>query len=609
MSENTWRRSSSSSSGWDDGHSAATERNRESCAGIEYGARPALESSIHSTIRGIKRPRCTGHPSKQLSDVAIKQVSGLLASRGIGASSSQQEALVRRSGPCRKCYEAKDRPETASAALGRILRHRSPNHITTILRTTQIIAAARRLLTLNELDVAINTRLPWLHCLRNGAKDAEDVQEDCGDNRVNFMGLCKDLLKIDTNGVVNFCHKDMRNVISSVEFRRHFGLPQEDEILAAICIQHFGCREKASDDVESPKAFWCPVAEEQVCVLRDYAVSFWKDHYLKIRGGSQLVHSLLHESIVCSLAKNGPSETRCQRGCNDIFATGLEMAATHDLPVVGRAYSEMGAEVQQCNHSTHTPLHTAAANASTDMIRFLLECGADPNGFANDALDFQRRSCSANDAAVSIALALHSPEHKQCHCWRCCNCFSGRTPLHLAAATGQEESMKLLVAGGANINLSTRRHGDTALHLATKSGRLSIVQFLVTSGAEIGRQNSVGATALQFAKTGHHYLIAKLLLAVAPPVVIEPVIDAIYVEAAHDRDRSTSPVWRMHSLSLEDKPPRISISSSKAVRDATFPTKFGSTDSEMCPKNKEPLAREESWVLVEFPDNAMQGSR
>jgi ankyrin repeat protein len=608
MSENTSRRSSSSSSDWDVGHSATPECDRESCTGIGYGARPALESSIHSNVRGIKRSRCTGHPSKKLSDATIKQEPGLLARRRIGASSGQQEALARRSGPCRKCYEARDRTETASVTLRRILKHRSPDHIITILRTIQIIVAARRPLTLSELDVAVNTRLPSLHCLPNGAKDAEDVQGDRADDKVNFMGLCKDLLKIDSNGVVNFCHKDMRNIISSVEFRRQFGLPQEDEVLAAISIQHFGCREDASDDMASTKAFWCPVVEDEACVLRDYAVSFWKEHYLKIRGGSQLVHSFLHESIVSSLAK-GPSEVRCQRGCNDVFATGLEMAATHDLLVVGRAYSEMGAEVRQCNHSTHTPLHTAAANASTDMIRFLLECGADPNGFANDALESRRRPCSANDAAVSIALALRSPEHKQCHCWRCCNCFSGRTPLHLATATGQEESMKLLVAGGADINLSTRRHGDTALHLATKSGRLSVVQFLVASGAEIGRQNSIGATALQFAKTGHHYLIAKLLIAVAPPVVIEPAIDAVYVEAAHDRDQSTSPVWRMHSLSLEDKPPRISISSSKAVRDATYPTKFGPTDSEMCPNNKEPLAREESWILVEFPDNAMQDSR
>jgi ankyrin repeat protein len=175
----------------------------------------------------------------------------------------------------------------------------------------------------------------------------------------------------------------------------------------------------------------------------------------------------------------------------------------------------------------------------------------------------------------------------------------------LAASTGQETSLRVLVAGGADINLSTKRHGDIALHLATKAGKFGVVQFLLASGADIGRQNSAGMTALQLAKTGHHYLIAKLLLAAAPPMVSEPAIDAIYVESGHEPDQSNSPIWRMQSLSLEERPPKLSISIPKTGRDTACLTKVDFTDAEMCTEDKRPPTREGSWIFVECPDKVL----
>jgi ankyrin repeat protein len=281
------------------------------------------------------------------------------------------------------------------------------------------------------------------------------------------------------------------------------------------------------------------------------------------------------------------------------LATGIEAAAAHDLRVLGKAYAEMGAELRQCNHATHTPLHTAAANSSDEIVRLLLDRGADPNAFADDV----SRSCSAADATVSTALAFRHLGRSECHCWRCCKCFAGQTPLHLAASAGQETSLRVLVAGGADINLATKRHGDIALHLATKAGKFGIVQFLVASGADVRRQNLAGMTALQLAKTGHSYLIAKLLLAAAPPVLSEPTIDAIYVKAEHEQDQSDSSVWRMQALSLDDRPPKLSISIPHTGRDMACRTKSGFTDAEICLSDNRPPTREENWTFVEHPGN------
>jgi ankyrin repeat protein len=604
MSESPSQRSRFHSSDLDVDDCKARKYNRERSAATEYGARPPLESSRSSISRNFTRSRCCGHPSKPLSESTVMEDRGLLERRRVGASSPQREALGRKPVPGRKCYHARDRIETASAALRRTFKHRNRDDINTILRTTQIIAAARRPMTLNELEFAVSTRLQSPYYLRDGIKPDDEVQSDCAAGRDEFVVLCRDLLKRDRNGViasgmVEFRHKDMRNLISSMEFRRTFGLTHEDEILAAICIRHLGCRGEWDDDPASTSAIRCPITKEEGdCALRDYAVSFWKEHYLRLVGGGQLVHFSLHEAIVSFLSHTGPSETPCQRSCNDVLATSMEMAASHDLPVPGKAYLEMGAEFRQCNHSTHTPLHTAVANSSGEMVRLLLDCGADPNAFANDV----RCACSAADAAVSTALALRSLGHSQCHCWRCCSCFSGRTPLHLAASTGQEASLRVLVAGGGDINLSTKQRGDIALHLAAKAGKFRIVQFLLGSGADIGRQNSEGMTALQLAKTGHHYLIAKLLLAAAPPVVSEPAIDAIYVTSGHEQDQSSNPIWRMQTLSLEDRPPKLSISIPQTGRDTVCLAKFDSTDAEVCPNDKRPPMREENWIVVEGPE-------
>jgi ankyrin repeat protein len=55
----------------------------------------------------------------------------------------------------------------------------------------------------------------------------------------------------------------------------------------------------------------------------------------------------------------------------------------------------------------------------------------------------------------------------------------GTTPLHLAAAMGHDDLVKLLVANGADSTLTTN-DGDTAADIAKRKGHETIVQFLGT---------------------------------------------------------------------------------------------------------------------------------
>ena len=452
-----------------------------------------------------------------------------------------------------------------------------------ILRTIQILAAARRPMTFSELNIASETRFRLLHDHHKEAQLSSETQNRIANGDVDYVRLCRDLLNVDPSGTVEFSHKDVQHAVSSIEFRQQFGLRDGDETLAAICIQHLACGDETSDGVASTKAVSCRVVGQATCTLRAYATGFWKKHYLETNGGSQWIHSLLHEAVVSAAAKDGRPDMQCQRHCNRVLATGLEMAATHDLHVIGRTYVEMGAEVGPCTHSSHTPLHTAVANSSTSMVKFLLECGANPNAFAIDILDSPKPLCGISQDATPSALVNCGPEHEgECHCWRCCSCASGRTPLHMAAAVGSEETLRLLVAGGARMDIPTMDHGNTALHLAAKSGMIGAVQYLVGAGADIRIRNLAGETASQVAFKEHHHSIAKLLQSAA---------------GLGEKD-AASPVWNMQHLSLEDKPHKAPAPKLREV-EATDTT--GSTSGVGSPN---PSAREElsshgeSWVLV-----------
>lgn len=59
--------------------------------------------------------------------------------------------------------------------------------------------------------------------------------------------------------------------------------------------------------------------------------------------------------------------------------------------------------------------------------------------------------------------------------------FRGRTPLMLAALTGQAETIRALVAGGASVN-ARDNSGCTALQLATEEDHADVARLLKQIG-------------------------------------------------------------------------------------------------------------------------------
>ncbi|KAK2808277.1 hypothetical protein FQN50_004836 [Emmonsiellopsis sp. PD_5] len=143
-------------------------------------------------------------------------------------------------------------------------------------------------------------------------------------------------------------------------------------------------------------------------------------------------------------AKNTPSAQTCVFG-----------AVLHQRPAILTRLLDLGADPNIPNNKTLTPLHWAAENKYTEMVRALLAHGADP---------MARITLVESDGPLAGQ--------------------QGRTPLHLAAVFGHVDVIQLLLDKGADIN-STSADGYPPLSITIRFDKLDAFQMLVKRGADV----------------------------------------------------------------------------------------------------------------------------
>ncbi len=153
--------------------------------------------------------------------------------------------------------------------------------------------------------------------------------------------------------------------------------------------------------------------------------------------------------------------------------------------------------IDKITKSGTTMLHTAADRGHNEIVKALLDAGADPN-FQNRSGDTALHEASKHHGNKEIVKALldkgADPNLQN---------RSGNTALYEASAfQGSYEAVKVLLDAGADPNLQNRS-GDTALHGAFSTAQLygrqqeEIVQALLDAGANPSIQNKRGDAILQ----------------------------------------------------------------------------------------------------------------
>ena len=124
-----------------------------------------------------------------------------------------------------------------------------------------------------------------------------------------------------------------------------------------------------------------------------------------------------------------------------------------------------GADVNAIDHEGNTPLHHAVYNDQTEIIRLLIDKGAEVNG---------KRKAANNEKGVA--------------------------PLHTATWRSTIETMELLIDNGADVNMK-RADGAIALHYAVWFGLKEKAEFLLSKGSDVKARdgNNEGATPLHVA--------------------------------------------------------------------------------------------------------------
>ncbi|QKX61599.1 uncharacterized protein TRUGW13939_08751 [Talaromyces rugulosus] len=128
------------------------------------------------------------------------------------------------------------------------------------------------------------------------------------------------------------------------------------------------------------------------------------------------------------------------------------------------------------NRIGHAPLHKAATNRGTEVVKVLLQTRAETNK-DKDGKTALHVMASRGAFNIACTVIIHR-----------CNVelrdYMGQTPLHIASANGHRETMDILIRAGAN--LEARDHNDqTFLDIAEMNGyRETVAQFKITGPKE-----------------------------------------------------------------------------------------------------------------------------
>ena len=150
-------------------------------------------------------------------------------------------------------------------------------------------------------------------------------------------------------------------------------------------------------------------------------------------------------------------------------------------------------------YSAWTPLEIAAHCGHPEVVKLLIEKGADLNGRARNPMR-EAVAEGKDDIILLLLKAGVDPDKKV---------INGKTALHLAVSSGQRSSTKVLVTqvlidAGAQID-KTDNNGETALHYAAKAGQMDVFKLLVKSGADLKKANLEGKTPIAIALEENHY--------------------------------------------------------------------------------------------------------
>ena len=171
--------------------------------------------------------------------------------------------------------------------------------------------------------------------------------------------------------------------------------------------------------------------------------------------------------------------------------------------------------VSEKDHGERTPLHIAVSCSNTDIIRLLLEQGAD--GSSVDAflglspVDYASRM--NNWEVLTLMMDKRSDIREQVLNGPNQYSLDGITyALRAAAKYGRNDLLEYLIRKGNSVNMALPGNNSTLLHEAVKSQQTETIKILVQLGARTVSQDPFGRTPLHVAVENRSLEVIKCLV-------------------------------------------------------------------------------------------------
>jgi ankyrin repeat protein len=199
--------------------------------------------------------------------------------------------------------------------------------------------------------------------------------------------------------------------------------------------------------------------------------------------------------------------------------TALAYAASNDHLEIVRVLLEKGADPDIACPFGQTPLLRASYFGHLRIVEALLSATRLPNA-----------KTKAGWTAVYTALQQKNPEVAEYLVRKGVDCESksdfGIAPIHLAAENGQVGIMSTLLSVGADANMRTERFKHTPLLIGAQNGHESVVDLLLKSDADPTIRTTTGWSSLHAAATSGNVQIFRKLQQYFE--LLNPVNDQLY---------------------------------------------------------------------------------
>ena len=224
----------------------------------------------------------------------------------------------------------------------------------------------------------------------------------------------------------------------------------------------------------------------------------WQDH----KGMSPLIAACKggHLEVARLLLEHGASVDAKSKISGDtplIYAT----RGGH-LPLV-ELLVEKGADVNATERSyRNTPLLISSLKGDREVVEYLLSHGADIHAVDNALL----LACAKGHTVIVRIFIERGCAMKR-------NDGQSALMLQLASENGHVDTVELLLAEGAEVNMTDNTFNASALQVASENGHTEVVRLLLDKSAKVNLQRKDGAFALILASQNGHVDTVELLLA------------------------------------------------------------------------------------------------